>query len=451
MDPEPAHLLLLVFLNVELWQILSLSLPLLILLLLLVGSALVSGSEVAYFSLQPSDIHSLENKSSETDKRVMELLEKPKTLLATILISNNLINVGIVILSSYILSNFIEETQDPLTFFLIQVIAITFLILLFGEILPKVYASRNALLFSKRMAGFLAIIVWLFRPLSTVLIRSGNLLDRGVRRGGGNNQEVLSVNDLSQALELTQESTSGIEEQRLLEGIVRFGNTNVKQIMTPRLDVIALEEKKTYQEVLQSIRDAGFSRIPVFQETFDQISGVLYIKDLLPHLDASEDFEWVKLQRPAFFVPEQKKIDDLLQEFRAKRIHMAVVVDEFGGTSGIVTLEDVIEEIVGDISDEFDVEELIFSKLDDNTYVFEGKTPLNDFYKVIDIIGNEFEEEKGEADTLAGFLLEIAGKFPELQEEIVFNQYRFTVEALDNRRIQRIKVFIDPEYQVDEN
>lgn len=381
----------------------------------------------------------------------MELLEKPKTLLATILISNNLINVGIVILSSYILSNFIEETQDPLTFFLIQVIAITFLILLFGEILPKVYASRNALLFSKRMAGFLAIIVWLFRPLSTVLIRSGNLLDRGVRRGGGNNQEVLSVNDLSQALELTQESTSGIEEQRLLEGIVRFGNTNVKQIMTPRLDVIALEEKKTYQEVLQSIRDAGFSRIPVFQETFDQISGVLYIKDLLPHLDASEDFEWVKLQRPAFFVPEQKKIDDLLQEFRAKRIHMAVVVDEFGGTSGIVTLEDVIEEIVGDISDEFDVEELIFSKLDDNTYVFEGKTPLNDFYKVIDIIGNEFEEEKGEADTLAGFLLEIAGKFPELQEEIVFNQYRFTVEALDNRRIQRIKVFIDPEYQVDEN
>ena len=440
MDPDPLQSYLLLDTGSALWAALGMLLPLITLLFLLIGSALVSGSEVAFFSLRPADVQALDNRSSDADKRVLELLERPKTLLATILISNNLINVGIVILSGYILAEQLASIHDPLMLFLVQVVGITFLILLFGEILPKIYASRNALIFSRRMSGPLTIVVWIFRPVSGLLVRSGNLLDRGVRRAGSGVLEALSVDDLSQALELTQEPTNGLEEQRLLEGIVRFGNTNVKQIMTPRLDMIALEEKQAYPEVLELIREAGYSRIPVYHETLDQVTGILYIKDLLPYIEASNDFDWVKLIRKPFFVPEQKKIDDLLQEFRAKRIHMALVVDEFGGTSGLVTLEDVIEEIVGDISDEFDVDELVFSKLDDNTYVFEGKTPLNDFYKVLQIDGSDFEEEKGEADTLAGFVLEIAGKFPDLQEEVHFGRFTFVVEALEHRRIQRVKV-----------
>lgn len=421
---------------------LSLIAPLLILLVLLFSSAMVSGSEVAFFSLQPAQIQSLDLRSADRDKRVLELLERPKTLLATILISNNLINVGIVILSSYIFTEYLNlgPEADPLIVFLVQVVAITFLILLFGEILPKVYASRNALGFTRLMAPSLSAIVWLFHPLSKILVRSGRLLDRSNARSGSGGQDTLSVDDLSQALELTQEPTKDFEEQKLLEGIVRFGNTTVKQVMTPRLDVIALEEHTQYPQVLEQVREAGFSRIPVYSDSFDHISGILYIKDLLPYLDASADFDWKKLLRKPFFVPEQKKIDDLLQEFRAKRIHLAVVVDEFGGASGVISLEDVIEEIVGDIADEFDDDDLIYSKLDENTFVFEGKTPLNDFYKVLDIEGSDFEEEKGEADTLAGFLIEISGKFPDLQEELSFADFRFTIEALEDRRIQRIKV-----------
>lgn len=423
--------------------------PIVILLFLLVSSALVSGSEVAFFSLQPNDLNTLDSGNSEADDRVLQLLEKPKTLLATILISNNLINVGIVILSSYILKNSLNAIEDPLILFLIQVIGITFVILLFGEILPKVYASRNALTFSRRLSAALSVTVWVFGPFAKILVQSGNLLDKGVNRNNPSSKEALSVDDLSQALELTQEPTGGFEEQKLLEGIVRFGNTNVKQIMTPRLDVTALEKNAPYAEVLNLIREAGFSRIPVYSESFDQIEGMLYIKDLLPYIEASEDFDWNKLLRKPFFVPEQKKIDDLLQEFRSKRIHIAIVVDEFGGTSGVVSLEDVIEEIVGDISDEFDDEELVYSKLDEFTYVFEGKTPLNDFYKVLDIDGNQFEEEKGESDTLAGFVLEIAGKFPDLQEQVVFENFTFTVEALKERRIQRVKVHFQLEESED--
>ena len=438
MDPDPLSFSLLLSIDWVFW--LSIVLPILILLILLSGSGFVSGSEVAFFALQPADLRDLEKGNTDADRRVLQLLEKPKELLATILISNNLINVGIVILSSYILSDLFGHIENPLYLFLIEVVGITFLILLFGEILPKVYASRNAMGFARKMSSGLYGTVWVFRPLSRVLVRSGNLLDKGFVGGRPSTQDALSVDDLSQALELTQEPVGDREEQKLLEGIVRFGNTNVKQVMTQRLDVMALDKNMPYPEVLDQIRESGFSRIPVYEESFDKIVGLLYIKDLLPYIEASSEFDWNHLLRKPFYVPESKKIDDLLQEFRNKRIHMAIVVDEFGGTSGLITLEDVIEEIVGDISDEFDDDEVVYSRLDDHTYSFEGKTPLNDFYKVLEIEGSSFEEEKGESDTLAGFVLEIAGVFPEIDDVVEFDRYRFTVEAIEDRRIQRVKV-----------
>jgi putative hemolysin len=438
LDPDPLSFSLLLSIDWVFW--LSTVLPILILLLLLSGSGFVSGSEVAFFALQPADLRDLEKGNTDADRRVLQLLEKPKELLATILISNNLINVGIVILSSYILSDLFGYIENALYLFLIEVVGITFLILLFGEILPKVYASRNPMSFARKMSSGLYGTVWDFRPLSHILVRSGNLLDKGFVGGRPSTQDALSVDDLSQALELTQEPVGDREEQKLLEGIVRFGSTNVKQVMTQRLDVMTLDKNMPYPEVLDQIRESGFSRIPVYEESFDNIVGLLYIKDLLPYIEASSEFDWNHLLRKPFYVPESKKIDDLLQEFRNKRIHMAIVVDEFGGTSGLITLEDVIEEIVGDISDEFDDDEVVYSKLDDQTYSFEGKTPLNDFYKVLDIEGSSFEEEKGESDTLAGFVLEIVGVFPEIDDVVEFDRYRFTVEAIEDRRIQRVKV-----------
>ncbi len=431
MDPDPPSLFLLAASD---W--LAILPSLLALLALLISSALISGSEVAFFSLKPSDVQILEEGNARSDKQLIELRDNPKKLLATILISNNLVNIGIVILSSFVIKELVDFNGNELLEFLVKVIGITFVLLLFGEVLPKVYASRNSLAFSRLMAIPLRTLSWFFSPLSLLLVSSGNFLNRAKRESNS----TLSVDDLSQALELTQEPVAGIEEQRILEGIVKFGNTTVKQIMKPRMDVVAIEQSTSYKEVLSCILNSGYSRIPVFQETFDQISGILYIKDLLPFIESSEELDWQKMLRKAIFVPEAKKIDDLLQEFREKRIHMAVVVDEFGGTSGIVTLEDIIEEIVGDISDEFDDDDLIYSKLDDFNYVFEGKTPLNDFYKVLGIDGELFETNKGESDTLAGFILEIGGRILTINDRIDFNEFQFVVEALENRRIQRIKV-----------
>ncbi len=431
MDPDPPSLFL-VFAS----DWLAILPSILALLALLISSALISGSEVAFFSLKPADIQSLEEGSARSDKQLIELRNNPKKLLATILISNNLVNIGIVILSSFVIEKLVDFQDNQLLKFLVQVIGITFVLLLFGEVLPKVYASRNSLAFSRLMAIPLRALNWFFSPLSFLLVRSGNFLNRAKRESNS----TLSVDDLSQALELTQEPVGGIEEQRILEGIVKFGNTSVKQTMKPRMDVVAIEQSTSYKEVLECILHSGYSRIPVFLETFDQITGILYIKDLLPYIESNVELDWQKMLRKPIFVPEAKKIDDLLQEFREKRIHMAVVVDEFGGTSGIITLEDIIEEIVGDISDEFDDEDLIYSKLDDYTYVFEGKTPLNDFYKVLGIDGELFETKKGESDTLAGFILEIGGRIMAINDSIEFNEFLFVVEAMDNRRIQRIKV-----------
>lgn len=435
MDPEPSSYFLLLDI-LKPFEI-SAVVPLLILLLLLIGSALVSGSEVAFFSLKPQDVDKLKPDHKATYDSLTDLLEHPKTLLATILISNNFINVGIVILASFLTNQLFDFAANPTLGFIFQVVVITFLILLFGEVLPKVYASRNPLVFSSFMSRPMYVMRAVCRPLSRVLVRSTTFIEKRLQGSSEN----LSVDDLSQALELTTHDETTNDEQKILEGIVKFGNTNVRQIMKPRMDVVSIDITWPYDRVMEIILGSGYSRIPVYEENFDQVKGVLYIKDLLPHIDETPAFDWNALIRDSFFVPENKKIDDLLKEFQHKKIHLAVVVDEFGGTSGIITLEDVIEEIVGEISDEFDDEELVYSKLDERTYVFEGKIHLTDFVKVLQTEDEEeLLEASGDADTLAGFLLEIAGKFPEKNEVIEFKGYEFKVESRDGRRIKRIKV-----------
>jgi len=319
--------------------------------------------------------------------------------------------------------------------FTIQVVVVTFLLLLLGEVIPKIYANKNPLTLANFMAFPLFYIRMILNPFSSLLVNSTNFIDKRIKKKGHN----ISVDELSQALELTSDENQDDDDHKILEGIVKFGNTEVKQVMTSRVDVVSLEESQSYKEVNDTILDAGFSRIPVHKDNFDNISGVLYIKDLLPHLK-KKDFEWQKLMRKPYFVPENKKIDDLLKEFQSMKTHLAIVVDEYGGSSGIITLEDILEEIVGDISDEFDDDDLFYSKLDDFNYVFEAKIALNDMYRVLDIDGDEFEAEKGESETLAGFVLELFGKIPQKNEKIRFNDYQITIEAADKRRIKRIKL-----------
>lgn len=440
MDPDPPSLIL-SFISLEFSQVLSL----LILVALLICSALISGAEVAFFSLSPSDFLGDNNKRTNAQKIVIKLLEKPKKLLATILVANNTINIAIVLLFDAVTDEFFGNLNAVVLGvnfkFLIEVGIVTFLILLFGEILPKVYASRNNVKFSNLMAYPLNVLDFLISPLSTPMRAVTIYIHEKLKKQKG----FLSVDHLSQALEMTREEDTTHEEQKILRGIVSFGNTDTKQVMRPRMDIFALNENQTYKEIIPEIVQNGFSRIPVYKENIDQVSGILYVKDLLPFLDQN-DFEWTSLLREPYFIPENKKLDDLLNEFKDKKIHLAIVVDEYGGTSGLVSLEDIIEEIVGDISDEFDDEDLIFSKLDDSNFVFEGKTPLKDFYKIIklDEPGN-FEENKGESDTLAGFLLEISGGFPHKNEVISFQNYHFTVEVIDDKRIKQIKLSIDQE------
>jgi gliding motility-associated protein GldE len=416
----------------------------LVLLLLLLCSALISGAEVAFFSLTPADVIAEDGKRSKAQQIVVDLLDKPKKLLATILVANNFINIAIVLL----FDNLADELFGGMNTvfyginfkFLIEVGIVTFIILLFGEILPKVYASRNNVLFSNFMARPLNFLDTIFTPLSgpmrAVTIFMHNRL--------GKQRSFISIDHLSQALELTSEEDTTQEEQKILQGIVSFGNTDTKQVMRPRMDIFALNESQTYKEIIPEIIDRGYSRIPVYRENIDNVIGILYVKDLLPFLD-EKDFDWTSLLREPYFVPENKKLDDLLNDFKTKKNHLAIVVDEYGGTSGLISLEDIIEEIVGDISDEFDDEDLVYSKLDENTYVFEGKTPLKDFYKIVKIEDPQaFEERKGEADTLAGFLLEISGGFPKRNDVIYFLNYSFTVEVLDNKRLKQIKLNISP-------
>lgn len=434
MDPDPSSFFFLLDI-LKPFEITSL-VPLFILVLLLIASALVSGSEVAFFSIQPRDLEELKEVDKTGFDALSDLLRAPKKLLATILIWNNFINVGIVILSSYLSDTFFDFGDSPQLKIAVEVISITFLILLFGEVLPKVYATKNAVTFGLFMYKPMFIFRRFSKPLSFLLVRSSSFIERRLQHKSEN----LSVDDLSQALELTSNEESSDEEQRILAGIVKFGSTNVTQIMKPRIDVIAVDISWEYGRIMEGILESGFSRIPVYEENFDQIKGVLYVKDLLPHISASSTFAWQELVREPFFVPENKKIDDLLREFQERKIHLAIVVDEYGGTSGVVTLEDIIEEIVGEISDEFDNDELFYSKLDDSNYVFEAKIHLNDFLKIVEAQESDFAEQAAEADTLAGFLLEVAGKFPEANEEIIFKNYLFKVESLEGRRIKRIKV-----------
>jgi gliding motility-associated protein GldE len=417
-----------------------------VLLLLLLCSALISGAEVAFFALSPTDVNQIEEKKTARGGIVVKLLERPKKLLATILIANNAINIAIVLLFNVLGDTlFSEITYEFFDFipvrFLLEVVAITFLILMFGEILPKVYANRNRISFSFFMSYPLKVLDFIFSPLSLPMRSTTLFLFKKL----GKEKSTLSVDHLSQALELTSEGDTTREEQKILEGIVSFGNTDTKQVMRPRIDIFALDEEMKFSEVLEEIKKNGYSRIPVFSEGIDKVTGVLYVKDVLPYIDR-KTYNWLSLIREPYFVPENKKLDDLLAEFQEKKNHLAVVVDEYGGTSGIVTLEDIIEEIVGDISDEFDDEDLVYSKLDDFNYVFEGKTALKDFYRVIKMENEEdFEEQKGESETIAGFVLEIAGSFPKKGDKVVFKDYQFLVESLDKKRLKQIKVTLPHE------
>ena len=400
---------------------------------------MISGAEVALFSLTRSDVEDGLAKKSKRIQIVAKLLERPKKLLATILIANNFINIAIVILFDS-LGNFLFSGLDSGWLrFLVEVGLVTFLILLFGEILPKIYASRNNVKFASLMAYPVKVIDFIFSPISLPM-RNFTLF---VHKKFGKQKSNLSVDQLSQALELTSEEDTTQEEQKILKGIVSFGNTDVKQVMKPRIDIFALNIEAKFSEIISPIIENGYSRIPVYEDNIDEIKGILYVKDLLPYLDRKQ-FDWKTLLREPFFVPENKKLDDLMLEFQNKKVHLAMVVDEYGGISGLISLEDIIEEIVGDISDEFDDEDLIYSKLDDKNYVFEGKTPLKDFYKIIELEDvSVFEGKKGEAETLAGFVLEISGSFPKRNSKINFENYVFTVESLDKKRIQRIKVTIE--------
>ena len=414
-------------------------------LCLLICSALISGAEVAFFSLTPANFIPENGKINDTQKIVVRLLEKPKKLLATILAANNSINIAIVLLFDHI-SDELFQNLNTVFFgidfkFIVEVGIVTFLILLFGEILPKVYASRNNVKFSNFMAYPINVLDSLFTPLS-VPMRAITIF---IHKRLGKRKNFISVDHLSQALDLTSKEDTTKEEHKILKGIVSFGNTDTKQVMKPRMDIFALNETQDFKAIIPEIIENGYSRIPVYRENMDQVIGILYVKDLLPYLNKKE-YDWTTLLRDPYFVPENKKLDDLMNDFQVRKIHLAIVVDEYGGTSGLISLEDIIEEIVGDISDEFDDEDLIFSKLDDRNFIFEGKTPLKDFYKIIRLEDiSVFEDDKGEAETLAGFLLEISGGFPKKNEVITFLNYKFTIEVIDNKRIKQIKLSIEAE------
>ncbi|MBE7647364.1 gliding motility-associated protein GldE [Tenacibaculum finnmarkense] len=427
MDTEPNSLFLAIS-NIDLLTIINC----LVLLFLLICSALVSGAEVAFFSISSTQLNELSTTSKQKSNAVL-LLEKPKKLLATILITNNFINILIVLIFASLGEVFFSELSQGVKF-LVEVVFVTFLILLFGEVLPKVYATRKSLLFANFMAKPIQFLSIILTPLSTPLIKLTSIVENKL----GNKNHNFSVERLSEALELTASGATTKDEQKILEGIVNFGNTETVQIMKPRTDVCAIADNTSYEEVLKTILKNGYSRNPVYHENIDSIIGVLYAKDLLAYLH-EKTFEWQNLIRAPFFVPENKKLDDLLAEFKEKKMHLAIVVDEYGGTSGIVTLEDVIEEIVGDINDEFDDDDLTYSKLDEHNYIFEGKITIKDFCRVLDDDDEKFETLKGESETLAGFILEISGKFPKKGEKINFSNYTFTIEALDKKRIKQIK------------
>ncbi len=435
METEPLHLsAVLNNQNIQFHPLtIGLVVSLVIVLLLLICSALISGSEVAYFSLNAKDKQKLQKKG-KNNHRILRNLDNPEKLLATVLVTNNFVNIGIVILMANITDSLVTIVNRPILEFVLKVVLITFFLLLFGEIMPKVYAAHFRLQFARLMALPLLILEKIFRPINTLLIYSTSFVNKRFQK----HQKNVSMDEISQALRLTSEQELS-EEKEILEGIVKFGNKNVEEIMRPRVDVISLDIKSGFSKVLELINDVGFSRIPVYIDSFDNINGILYIKDIIPHSHKGDSFKWQTLIRQPFYVPETKKINSLLEEFQKNKVHMAVVVDEYGGTSGVVTLEDILEEIVGDIVDEFDEEEHFFSKLSENKFMFDGKILLGDFYRIVGCDENIFDEVKGEADTLAGLILELKGEIPALQETLKCKNFNFTIEAVDNRRIKQIK------------
>ena len=432
MDPEPLSIYFLYF-SIEPF----ISLKIILLAFLLLGSALISGAEVAFFSLTPSLIEEQKEKYPKKIQKIENLLQKPKRLLATILVANNFINIAIVLLFASLGDMLFGGISNELVRLSIEIGMITFVILLFGEILPKIYANKNSMLFSRLMAGVIygldrKILFFITIPMSKVTLF--------LERNFGQQSNSFSVDTLSQALAFTEQKDTTKQEDQILQGIINFGTTDTKQVMCPRIDVFALEKEMSFEEILPLIIEKGFSRIPVYNDKMDQIDGILYVKDLMPNINTPE-FQWQELLREPYYVPENKKLDDLLNEFKVKKMHMAVVVDEYGGTSGIVTLEDLIEEIVGDISDEFDEEELEYSKIDEKNFVVDAKVGLKDFYKIIQIEEVEdFEKAKGEAETLAGFILEIAQQLPVFGQKKKKKKITFTIELVDKKRIKQIKV-----------
>ncbi|WP_395054246.1 gliding motility-associated protein GldE [Flavobacterium sp.] len=431
MDPEPS---LTLFSSLDT----NLLFGIIGIVLLLFCCAMVAASEVALFSLSPQNLNELASSSSAKAKIINKLLSKPKKLLATILVANNFLHIAIVILFSFSLDEVFSTITSSVLKFAVEVILVTFLILLFGEVLPKIYASRNNTKFASFIAYPLSILDKLLSPISLPM-RSLTLF---LQNKLGKQKTNFSVDQLSQALELTSTDDTSSEEQKILEGIVSFGNTDTKQVMSPRIDIFGLDIDETFAEIYPKIVEKGYSRIPVYQDNIDNIKGVLFIKDLIPHINKKE-FDWKELLREPFFVPENKKLDNLLKDFQGMKSHLAIVVDEYGGTSGLVSLEDIIEEIVGDISDEFDDENINYSKIDENNFLFEGKINLKDFYRIIDVDEYSFEIRKGEAETLAGFILEILGNFPKKGQKIQFENCLFKIELVDKKRIKQIKVTID--------
>lgn len=434
-EPPSQYLLATIFSGDSLFYLISG----LTLLLLLVMSALISGSEVAFFSLTSKDITECKESEDVQDKRIVFLIRHPKQLLATILIMNNFVNVAVVTLSTFVMWEILDSKTTEGAPVIILTAITTLGIVFFGEILPKVYATPNNRRFARFTSAMLKLMSTICKPLSFLLVTSSSVIERRFIKKGYD----ISVEELHHALEITTTSEDTTDEEKdILKGIVNFGTLTVKQVMKSRMDITAFDIEMDFHDLMDKINKSGFSRIPVYSDTIDNIEGILYIKDLLPYVDQDESFDWRKLLRQGFFVPENKKIDALLKDFQEKRVHMAIVVDEYGGTSGLITLEDVIEEIVGEINDEFDDEDIAYSKLDKYTYLFEGRTTLNDFCKILEVSPNTFEKVKGESESLGGLLLEINTKLPSAGEKVYFDRYVFTVVAVDNKRIKKVRVFI---------
>ena len=432
MDLEPPSIQF--FNNLDLAALFGLA----VVVVLIFFAALISGAEVAFFSLSAQDLDKAAIKSPRKARMISHLLERPKKLLATLLIANNVLNIAIVVFFVVISRDFFISIPNTALRLTAKTIVITFIILFFGEVLPKIFASRNNIKFAKITVYLIVFLEKLLSPISLPM----RFLTIYLQKKLGKEKSSFSIDQLSQALELTSSAETSSEEQKILEGIVSFGNTETKQVMSPRIDIFALENNESFANVLAKVVDKGYSRIPVYRDNIDHIEGVLFVKDLIPHIDKT-DFEWITLLREPFFVPENKKLDNLLKDFQRMKSHLAVVVDEYGGTSGLVSLEDIIEEIVGDISDEFDDEDINFSQIDEKNYLVEGKIYLKDFYRIIDVDEDVFEERKGEAETLAGLLLEILGNFPKKGQQILFAKCTFTIEVVDKKRIKQIKVTLN--------